>query len=310
VSVVVPARNAAATVGRTLAALAAQDLAGPWEVIVVDDDSSDGTAEVARAAPGEVTLVSEGPMGAAAARNRGAAAARAEVLAFTDADCFPTPRWLSAGLAALAGADVVQGRVAPDPGQPLGPFDRTLWIDAERGFYETANLFVSRELFERVGGFDDWLDTGGGKHIGEDVWFGWSAVRAGGRTRFCAEALVHHAVFRRTALGYLAERPRLRYFPAIARKIPEFRRRTLFLRVFHTQRSAAFDAALAAIAVAARRRSWLPLLATAPYLRLAVRGTLQYRRRAPLVAAVRMAADAVNCAALVAGSIRWRSPVL
>ena len=127
---------------------------------------------------------------------------------------------------------------------------------------------------------------------------------------FAPDALVHHAVFARTALEHLAERPRLRYFPAIARKVPEFRRRTLFLRVFHTRRSAAFDAAVVAVVLARRRRSRLPLVAALPYLRLAARGTVQYRRRAPVVAAVRVAADAVNCAALVAGSATHRSLVL
>jgi glycosyltransferase involved in cell wall biosynthesis len=310
VSVVVPAHDAAATLGRTLEALAAQDLDGAWEVIVVDDASSDATAAIARTSPGPVTVVSEARLGAAEARNRGAREAKAAAIAFTDADCFPTPGWLSAAVTALDGADLVQGRVAPDPTVPLGPFDRTIWIESERGFYETANLIVTRELFERLGGFEDWLDTGGGKHIAEDVWFGWRAVRAGARTRFAEDALIHHAVFPRSAWGYLAERPRLRYFPAIAGKVPEFRRRTLYRRFFHTRRSAAFDLALAGAALAAARRSWLPLVAAAPYARIAVSGVLPYRRRAPVVAAVRVAADAVNCAALVAGSVRWRSLVL
>jgi glycosyltransferase involved in cell wall biosynthesis len=310
VSVVVPAHNAAATLGRTLETLAAQDLQEPWEVIVVDDASSDATAEIARTAPGPVKVVSDGRLGAAEARNRGVAAATGEAIAFTDADCFATPGWLSAALVALKGADLVQGRVAPDPTVPLGPFDRTIWIESERGFYETANLVVTRELFERLGGFEDWLDTGGGKHIAEDVWFGWRAVRAGARTLFAEDALIHHAVFPRSAWGYLAERPRLRYFPAIARKIPEFRRRTLYHRFFHTRRSAAFDLALVGVVAAAARRSWVPLVAVGPYAKIAAGGVLYYRRRAPLVAAVRVAADAVNCAALVAGSVRWRSPVL
>jgi glycosyltransferase involved in cell wall biosynthesis len=310
VSVVVPARNAAATLPRTLESLAAQDLDGQWEVVVVDDASDDATLEIARRATGSVMVVSQGKLGAAEARNRGVAVARADVIAFTDADCFPAAGWLSAGLAALAGADLVQGRVAPDPTQPPGPFDRTLWVESEGGFYETANLIITRELFNRIGGFEDWLDTGHGKHIAEDVWFGWRAVRAGARTRFAAEALVHHAVFKRTPWAYLAERWRLRYFPAIARKIPEFRARTLFLGVFHSSRSAAFDIALVATIAAAGRRSRVPLMAIAPYARLAVKDTLRYRRRAPLVAAVRVAADVVNLAALLAGSARWRTPVL
>ncbi|MEA2442586.1 MAG: hypothetical protein QOH76_4010 [Thermoleophilaceae bacterium] len=310
VSVVVPARNAAATLGRTLECLAAQAVDGRIEVVVVDDGSDDDTAAIARGAPGEVKLVSEGRLGAAQARNRGVAEASAAVIAFTDADCFPTPTWLARALDTLVDADLVQGRVEPDPSARLGPFDRTIWVESERGFYETANLVVRRELFERIGGFEDWLDTRGEKLLAEDVWFGWRAVRAGARTRFASDAVVHHAVFPRGPGGYLAERLRLRYFPAIARQIPEFRRRTLFARYFLSPRSAAFDAALAGALVAALSRSHVPLVAAVPYARIATRGTLAYRRRAPLVAAVRAAGDVVGLGALAAGSVRWRSPVL
>jgi glycosyltransferase involved in cell wall biosynthesis len=311
VSVIVPARDAAATIGRTLAALSAQDLDGPFEVVVIDDGSTDETVRIARAAAGgRVRVLQEPRRGAADARNRGAATARAPVLAFTDADCFPSADWLRAGLAALESADLVQGRVKPPPGEPLGPFDRTVWVDAERGFYETANLFVTRSLFERVGGLEDWLETGGEKLLAEDVWFGWRCVRAGARTGFAPDALVHHAIFPRGPLGYVDERRRFRYFPAIARKVPEFRRRTLFARVFLTRRSAGFDAAVAGCIAARAARSPLPLAAAAPYAAMVARSALPWRRRAPLVAAVAVAADAVGLVSLLAGSARWRSVVL
>jgi hypothetical protein len=198
----------------------------------------------------------------------------------------------------------------PDPQAELGPFDRTIWVESERGFYETANLLVRRELFERIGGFEDWIDTGGEKLLAEDVWFGWRARRAGARTAFAADAVVHHAVFPRGAAGFVGERLRLRYFPAIARRVPEFREVTLYRRVFLSPRTAAFDAALAGVIAAATRRSPLPLAAALPYARIAVQATRRYRRRAPLIAAVQAVADAVSLGALVAGSVRARSPVL
>jgi glycosyltransferase involved in cell wall biosynthesis len=310
VSVVIPARNASATLGRTLACLAAQQLDGGFEVIVVDDDSDDGTAELARAAPGPVQVISDGRLGAAEARNRGVARARGAVIAFTDADCFPTPLWLAHALSALERVDLVQGRVDPDPRAPLGPFDRTIWVESERGFYETANLLVRRELFERIGGFEDWIDTGGEKLLAEDVWFGWRARRAGARTAFAPDALVHHAVFPRGPRGYVEERLRLRYFPQIARRIPEFRDQTLYRRVFLSPRSAAFDLALTGVAAAAITGRRAPLVAAIPYARMALSDTLRFRRRAPLVAAVRTVADAAGLAALLAGSLKARSPVL
>jgi glycosyltransferase involved in cell wall biosynthesis len=308
VSVIVPAHDAEATIGRTLEALAAQHVAQPYEVIVVDDRSSDGTAAVARAAG--VRVVESGGSGAASARNRGVAEARGDVIAFTDSDCFPTPGWLAAGIAAIeGGADLVQGRVQPDPTAPLGPFDRTLWVDGERGFYESANLIMRRALFERIGGFDDWMPIGG-RPFAEDVWLGWRAVRSGARTAFVPDALVHHAVFPRGPLGFIAERRRMSSFPAVARRIPEFRTRPMFARLFMSRRSAAVDAALVGAALAAVRRSPLPLAAAAPYACMVARSVRVYRRRAPLVAAVGVAADLLGAASLIRGSIRSRSVVL
>src|SRR4051812_19242261 len=95
VSVIVPARNAARTIGDTLAALARQDLSAPYEVVVVDDGSDDGTAEVAEHAGGAVRVIRSEGRGPGPARNAGAKESRAPVLAFTDADCVPTSGWLS-----------------------------------------------------------------------------------------------------------------------------------------------------------------------------------------------------------------------
>jgi glycosyltransferase involved in cell wall biosynthesis len=309
-SVIVPARNAAATLGATLAGLAAQETSAEFEVIVVDDGSVDATVAVAEAAPLPVRVVRERGVGPGPARNAGVAVATGEALAFTDADCVPTPGWLAAGLAALAGADLVQGGVHADPGAEAGPFDRTVWVVGEAGLYECASLLCTRELFDRLGGFEDWLGARLGKPLAEDAWFGWRARRAGARTRFAEAALVHHTVFRRGARGYVAERARLVYFPAIARKMPELRRTAFFARVFLSPRSAAFDAALAGFAASRARRSRLPLAAALPWaLVLAAEGR-PWGRRAPLVAAAGAAADLVGAAALAVGSLRARSLLL
>ena len=307
VSVIVPALDASATIPRTLAALAAQEIDVDYEVIVVDDGSDDQTAEIAERAG--ATVVRQERQGPAAARNAGVAASRGDVLAFTDADCYPTPAWLAHGLDAMRSADLVQGRVDPEPG-PLGAWDRTIWVERETGLYETANLFVRRDVFERVGGFEVWLEPEIGKPLAEDMWLGWRARRSGARSAFSADALVHHAVFPRGPLGWLGERRRLRYFPAMARQMPELRRQFFFGRVFLSRRSAAFDAAVAGAAVAAARRSPWPLAAAAPYARMVWRDAIPSRRRAPLVAAVKVAGDMLTLAALVRGSARFRSPLI
>ena len=277
---------------------------------MVDDGSRDATVAEAEAAPGPVAVLRQPRLGPAAARNRGVAAASGHVLAFTDADCMPHRGWLAAGLRALASADVVQGRVRPDPGVRRSPFDRTLWVDGESGLYETANLFVSKDLFDRLGGFEVWLEPGIGKALAEDAWFGWRARRAGARTAFCPDALVYHAVFRRGPLEYVAERRRLTYFADIAVKVPEIRGEMFFGRYFLTRRTAAFDAGLIGACGAATVRSPLPLLLALPYLVLVVRQSKGWRTRAPVAAAVGVAADAVGMFALLQGSLRRQTLVL
>jgi glycosyltransferase involved in cell wall biosynthesis len=310
ISVIVPARDAEATIGATLQALAAQDVDADYEVIVVDDGSADATARVAAGANGRVKVISQESAGPGPARNRGVAAASGNLLAFTDADCVPEPGWLREGVAALRDADLVQGAVRPDPSADRRPFDRTIWVDGRAGLFESANLLARRELFERLGGFEDWLGPVLGKPLAEDVWFGWRARRAGARLRFAERAVVHHAVFRRSAAGYVGERLRLAYFPAIVGKLPELRGELLFAGVFLNRRSAAFDAAAAGVATGIAARSRLPLLAAAPYAWMLARGARRWGRRAPDAALADLAADAVGLAALVAGSVRHRTVVL
>jgi glycosyltransferase involved in cell wall biosynthesis len=300
VSVVVPARDAEAHLPRTLAALAAQRTA-PKEVIVVDDGSTDATGRIARESVVVKRVLRCEGVGPGAARNAAAAVATGDVLAFTDADCEPDSGWLEAGLAAMADADLVQGAVVPAPGAPAGPWDHTITVTVAHGLFETANVLIRRELFEQLGGFEPWLSPRDGKELGEDVWLGWRARRAGARVAFAADAVVQHAVLPRSAAEFVAERARLRFFPAMAARIPELRDAFLHRRYFLSPRTLEFDAALAAVSLA--RRHPVALLLAAPYVR-------RLAQSPPQQAAVLLAADAVGCAALVVGSVRSRSVVL
>ncbi len=324
VSVVVPVYNAAATLARTFRALSGQTLTGPFEVIVVDGGSIDGTLELietTRAArpPFELLLHHNPAREPASSRNIGVQTARAPVIAFTDADCEPAPQWLAAGLQALEHADIVQGAVRPV--RERGPFDRSLWIGKQYGLYETANLLVRREWLQRVGGFErlPGLELPPGKHFGEDTWFGWRAAREGARIAFCEDALVRHAVFDRGPREFIAEQRRRDLFPVLVAQIPELRDVYLHRHWFLNANTLAFDVAaggaLAGLLIAASHRppagTAVATAATLPYLTRLAKRTKGAPPRIRLEhSLILVAADAVSLRALVAGSVRNRTVVL
>jgi glycosyltransferase involved in cell wall biosynthesis len=316
VSVVVPAHNAAALVPRLLAALDRTTFGGAWEVIVVDDASTDATADLAAELGARVVRL-ESQSGPARARNAGIAAARGALIAFTDADCEPSPEWLSALTGALAEADIATGPVRPAAEAP--PFARTLSIARESALFQTANLAVRREVVERVGGFEPFTPVPGVRtglrprveegHFGEDAVFGWRARRTGARTVFVDDALVRHAVFPRSARAYIAEHWRRRFFPALVREVPELRS-ALPLRFFLTRDSALFDLALAGLGIALGSRRRAPLIAALPYVRKRLTWRSAWRPAVARRNVTLVAADAVGFAALVRGSVAARRLLL
>jgi hypothetical protein len=323
ISVVISARDSSETIAATLDGLLAQQDAPPFEVVVVDNGSNDDTPEIVARHPLGARLIrrqrGEGP---GVARNEGAAASDGRLLAFTDADCAPSAQWLREGARAAEEADIVQGAVRPTQGQDVGPYDRTLFVGREYGLYETANLFVRREWFDKAGGFADWVnwDEDGqtrrmpvpDRPFGEDAWFVWRARRLGARTTFSNEALVHHAVFAGDVKSFVAEQVRLRHFPALLARIPELRDIFVWRRYFLNKRTAAFDVALFGLALAVVARSRLPLATLLPYLVLLYRETGRFRltlaERMRYAGAV-LARDAVGCVALIRGSVESRSPL-
>jgi GT2 family glycosyltransferase len=199
VSVVVPTRNRAGYLEVTLDSLAAQDLEEPYETIVVDDGSSDRTREVAERA-GARYLRHDPPRGANAARNAGAAAAAADLVALVDDDVRTPPGWLGALLAGArrhADAEAFGGPIrasleGPAPrscGRELPPIT-TLDLgpaDTEADLVWSANMLVRRSALARVGGFDEGLPTGGD----EEEWVR-RLQAAGGRVVYLADAGLEH----------------------------------------------------------------------------------------------------------------------
>ena len=195
-SVIVPVRNGRHHLELLLAALERQTLPRErFEVLIGDDGSTDGTDDF-ETEDGWVRVLKGPPRSSYAARNRAAGAARAPILAFCDADCQPEPDWLEAGIATVENAEpetLAAGRV-----RFLVPDRPTVWTlvdmdttkdhrrEVEIGNAETANLFVRREFFERLDGFDDSIPEHG------DFDFALRAVAADARLSYAPEAVVWH----------------------------------------------------------------------------------------------------------------------
>ncbi len=203
VSVVVPLLNDERRIAGCLRALLSQTYPRErYEVIVVDNGSTDGSCIAVRLFP--VTLLSEtATRGSYAARNVGLRRARGEIYAFTDSDCTPAPGWLAEGVRAIqAGADLAGGNVrfvfSPRPsGAEIQDAIANLRVERyirEEGAAVTANLFVRAAVFAAVGPFASGLGSGGDKLLTQ------AATRAGYRLVYAPAAEVAHPTRRLAAL--------------------------------------------------------------------------------------------------------------
>ena len=212
VSVVVPVFNGAETIGACLTALLAQDYPSDRrEIIVVDNNSTDGTAAIVQTFA--VRYVREEQVQSSyAARNRGIREARGELIAFTDADCVASPQWLRRGAAGFANASVggVAGSIRPLPPATLaqryasekGALSQEKAL-AENSFLPaayTANAFYPKVALERAGLFDPMVKSGG------DADLAWRVQeRLGLSIALCPDAVVQHE-HRRTVRELLRQR--------------------------------------------------------------------------------------------------------
>lgn len=218
VSIVVPAFNEEKYIGRCLRALVRQEHSDfEFEIIVVDDGSTDHTAEIARRAGREVRVITQARGGVSAARQAGFQAARGDMIASMDADSRPPRDWL------VRLVDELQQ--APDLVGVYGPIRLSdgKWYEAcashyVGGFYFWSNQCIGKPMFSgsnfavrraawaRVGGFDPaWASS-------EDTLLGLKLARVG-RIRFCWDIVVPTSA-RRTREGYwgILKRSFLNYF--------------------------------------------------------------------------------------------------
>ena len=182
VSLIIATRNRADSLRACLASITRLD-PGDWELIVIDDGSTDATPEVLQAFSREARIpfqaIHKSGPGLSEARNLGAAAARGEILAFTDDDCYPAPDFIEALRHAFEDPRLgfVGGRVLLHD-----PEDLPITIQASNrpvhyppvsfllpGTIHGANMAVRKVGFEQVGGFGTWIGPGTRVASGEDI---------------------------------------------------------------------------------------------------------------------------------------------
>lgn len=218
VSIVVPVYNNKNELLICLEALSAQTYPKDrYEVIVVDNGSTDGTREICfglgakskehrreqtGAMPSALCpmlYLYEPQKGSYNARNTGIKAAKGEILAFTDADCIPAPDWIEKGVEALLNTPncgLVGGRIdvfAEYPDRPtavelfeiLTAFRQEEYIKRWH-FGATANVFTKREVIDKEGYLNGALKSGG------DLEWGGRVFKAGYNQVYADDAIVRH----------------------------------------------------------------------------------------------------------------------
>jgi len=196
VSVIVCSYNGARTLAACLESLGKLNYPA-YEVILVDDGSSDDTARVAAQFP-SVRYIHQANHGLSHARNTGAAAAKGDVFAYTDSDCMVDADWLYYLIGALVSGDYagvggpnitppaqnwIQACVAAAPGGP----SHVLLTDTIAEHIPGCNMAFYRWAFDGVGGFDPEY-----RKAGDDVDFCWRIQQAGWVVGFSPTAIVWH----------------------------------------------------------------------------------------------------------------------
>lgn len=215
VSVVVCTHNRADRLARCLTSLVHQSLpASDFEVVVVDDGSTDATAATCEPfrSP-QCTIIRQANQGLGAARERGWRCARAPLIAFLDDDAEAPPGWLEAILPRFANPQAAPA-VLGGPTRALWGAPRPAWLDdslavwltvwapyenfresAQEQLFVGANMTFQRSALDQVGGFSPELGRRGDALLSHEESELWSRMRAAGlRTAYDPAAWVHHFV--------------------------------------------------------------------------------------------------------------------
>lgn len=214
ISVIVCTHNRSQSLRKTLRSLAemAVPLELSWEIIVVDNNSTDDTRQVVEEFAGtsrlNVQYLFEGKTGLSFARNNGVTVSRGEIVAFTDDDCIVDTHWIASAAKEFSSdvsVSVISGRVELYDKDDLLTAVRTYKdraiissLGQLVGFTIGCNMFFTRRVFNEVGEFDTTFGAGTKIASGEDTDFLYRAYKQGFKIVYSPEVLLYHNHGRKT----------------------------------------------------------------------------------------------------------------
>ncbi len=197
VSVIVPAYNAQKFIGKCIEALLAQKYQREnYEIIVIDDGSTDRTSDIVRTYP--VKYIFQKNKGPAAARNAGAKEAKGEIILFTDSDCIPFDNWIEEMVKPFDDTEIMAVKGAYKTNQK-SIIARFAQLEFEERFemlkkagsidmVDTYSAGYRKDIFLQMGGFDVNFPVANN----EDTELSYRMSKLGYKMVFNPEAIVYH----------------------------------------------------------------------------------------------------------------------
>jgi len=221
--VIIPAFNAEKTIGRCLGALTKQDYNGEYEIIVIDDGSTDSTPDIISQFD-KAHLIRQSNAGPAAARNRGASAAGGKIILFTDADCVPEPDWISEMLRpfyengeviGVKGAYKTRQKEITARFVQLEYEDKYNYMLKDKfiDFIDTYSAGFRKDVFLEMKGYDSSFPVA----CAEDVELSYRMSNKGHKMVFNPDAVVYHT-HPDSLISYLKKKYKFAYWRMLALK--------------------------------------------------------------------------------------------
>jgi len=310
-SIIIPTFNGASRIGNCLDSLVKQTAGQNVEILVVDDGSTDNTANVVRGYS-SVRLIPQANAGPASARNRGALEAQGKILLFTDDDCVPMADWLEAMLGPFMDPDVVgaKGIYRTHQTSLAARFVQIEYEDKYRlmaglpsiDFIDTYSAAFRRDRFLEMTGYDTSFPVA----CAEDVELSYRMSARGWKMKFVPAAIVYHT-HPDTFPRYLKKKYKFAFWRVLAvRKNP-----SKGVKDSHTPQIMKLQLLLApalllAVVFDLIRRPMVPvsvlvlggfLLSTLPFTRQAIRKDVIVGILSPILLAARACAQVLGVAA-------------